>query len=603
MTFPTGAGDAAIAHVEIDIVASFTPSTGLLAIDGKLSPESFLLGGFVKLFGGFAVRAWFSGPHQGDFVISLGGYHPAFDRGNYPAVPRIGLSFTLGPLKVIGESYFALTPHAFMTGLRLAATFEAGPIKVWFDAGIDFLIEWAPFHYEADAYVDFGCSIDLGLFTLTIHIGAQLQIWGPEFGGSATIDVVIVTFTIPFGATKAPPPPIGWATLAEKFLPGPTPTTPTTPTTPPASSGATTPPASSGAAALVVRAAAAEPGSDAPGSDAPAGTTNVVRADVKAGKLKADVTDAAGPLDWIIDPDHFQIVTNSAVPANHADWVTGPPGKVTGQDTTAALPSDFASYHQGLPADSTADAPAPAPAPASDTAADTAPGGPDWYLWVEPGRTPIPDDPDHPDPGQAWAPVLHVAPMAEANVAAHHVVELYRLDEGQPDYRVPVAVRPVVVPSNTAIWGPSSGQDVNAPRLIPGTLTGLEISPLPSHPDQVSSVPLSALAFQHDNPAEFAYATPAFSSTYTITIEPDHAKTSLPITVTGPGVPAQHLANDDYKLASLTNDWVTTQRDAVLDQLRTLGFSTLPPAGANLSAMAGTALTGWPAVACIGASG
>ena len=39
MTFPTGAGDAAIAHVEVDIVASFTPSTGLLAVDGKLSPR------------------------------------------------------------------------------------------------------------------------------------------------------------------------------------------------------------------------------------------------------------------------------------------------------------------------------------------------------------------------------------------------------------------------------------------------------------------------------------------------------------------------------------------------------------------------------------
>ena len=460
MTFPTGAGDAAIAHVEVDIVASFTPSTGLLAIDGKLSPESFLLGGFVKLTGGFAVRAWFSGPHQGDFVISLGGYHPAFDwsTAGYPAVPRLGLSFTVGPLKVIGESYFALTPHAFMAGLRLSATFEAGPIKVWFDAGIDFLLEWAPFHYEAGAYVDFGCSIDLGLFTLTIHIGARLQIWGPEFGGTAAINLVIVTFTIPFGAPKAPPPPIGWDALAAKFLPGPS-------------------PAQDSAPAPAVRAAAATP----------AGTTNVVRADVKDGKLKAEVTGPDGALDWVVDPDHFQIVTTSMVPANHADWISGQ--DANGQDIVTELREDLTFYHQGLPADSAPGTAAPAAGPAPV-------GLEHLYLWVEAGR---------PATGPAWAQDLHVAPMDQADVAAHHVVELYRLAEGARDYDTNLAVRPVVTASNTAIWGsPRSGgqqdQDVNAGLLIPDTLTGLEISPRPQHPDQVQQRPAGRPALRAREP-------------------------------------------------------------------------------------------------------
>ena len=46
MTFPTG-DPYPVAYVEIDVVASFTPSTGLLAVDGKLSPASYLYGGFV----------------------------------------------------------------------------------------------------------------------------------------------------------------------------------------------------------------------------------------------------------------------------------------------------------------------------------------------------------------------------------------------------------------------------------------------------------------------------------------------------------------------------------------------------------------------------
>ncbi len=97
MTFPTGAPDP-VAYVEIDVVASFTPATGLLAVDGKLSPASYLFGGFVKLTGGFAFYAWFSGESQGDFVVSLGGYHPAFVRpANYPVVPRLGAGVLARP--------------------------------------------------------------------------------------------------------------------------------------------------------------------------------------------------------------------------------------------------------------------------------------------------------------------------------------------------------------------------------------------------------------------------------------------------------------------------------------------------------------------------
>lgn len=200
MTFP-GDEPYPMAYVEIDVVASFTPSTGLLAVDGKLSPASYVLGGFVKLTGGFAFHAWFSGEHSGDFVVSLGGYHPDFHKpAHYPDVPRLGLEFSLGPLKCLGKAYFALVPNGFMVGLRLSATFASGPVRGWFDAGIDFLIAWAPFHYEAGAWVAIGCSVDLGLLTQKVQISGYLQIWGPAFGGTVTIDLDVVSLTIGFGA-------------------------------------------------------------------------------------------------------------------------------------------------------------------------------------------------------------------------------------------------------------------------------------------------------------------------------------------------------------------------------------------------------------------
>ncbi len=156
-------------------------------------------------------------------MVSLGGYHPAFSKpDNYPVVPRLGLAFSLGPLKVVGQAYFALTPSRFMAGLRLTATFEAGAVKAWFDAGVDFLISWAPFHYEAHAWVTIGCSVDLGLFTLSVQIGADLQIWGPAFGGQALVDLDVVSFTIAFGAPRSEPAPIGWTTFATNWSPAAT---------------------------------------------------------------------------------------------------------------------------------------------------------------------------------------------------------------------------------------------------------------------------------------------------------------------------------------------------------------------------------------------
>lgn len=580
MTFPTGAGDDAIAHVEIDIVASFTPSTGLLAVEGKLSPRSFLLGGFVKLTGGFAFRTWFSGDHKGDFVVSIGGYHPAFDRpANYPLVPRLGLEFALGPLKVIGQSYFALTPSAFMAGLRLLATFEAGPIKAWFGAGVDFLIEWAPFHYEARAYVDIGVSLDLGLFTITVHVGADLELWGPAFGGTALIDLAIVSFTIAFGAPKAPPPPIGWTTLAEKFLPADT-------------------KQEAAAHAAPVRAAIAPQARAAAPPPEPTGTSNVVRADVPAGKLRSGVTGADGkPLDWIVDPDHFRIVTTSAVPANHADWT------IKGGGLTS-LPNDHTYYHVGLgPSTPAANIGLGAAKAGNSTggAANSPPraepptGVPDgMYLWLEPHT------PAEPTTGPVWEKDLHVAPMDVANVSSHHVIDLRQHVEGGESYVTALAVRPVRTASNTALWGAKPAtQTANAPRLIANTLTGLELSPVPRHPDTVNAIPLNELAFQQDPSTEFAFPAATTDTSYTVTTQLSDNGNSLAITVTGAA--DEHLPNTDYRLASLTDSWVTAQRASVLDELHALGFTTSTSGEVDLGPMAATQLADWPVIARMGA--
>ena len=537
MSFPKGDGKESppIAYVEIDVVASFTPATGLLAVDGKLSPASCLFGGFVKLTGGFAFYAWFSGEHRGDFVVSLGGYHPAFDRpSNYPVVPRLGIAFALGPLKVTGESYFALVPSAFMAGIRIRATFEAGPVKAWFDAGVDFLIAWAPFHYEARAWVTIGCSVDLGLFTLRIQIGAELELWGPAFGGAATVDLDVVSFTIGFGAERNAPLPVGWQTFSEKFLPAP-----------------------DKEEQRVAMLAAAR----GPVGGPPPPKTNVIKAGVTAGQI------GTGPrgIDWILDPDHFRIVSSSTLPANHAQW------SAAAKDPTE-LPNVVASYQR-----------LPGPVPGMLLALDRG--------TVTKSMT------------EVWETKLDIGPMRQRGVASYHTITL-RDEDGNPIGGVTVA--PQVGPSNTALFvappedtDKPATPDPNAQRLIPSTLTGLAIMPVPRRPDAVSDVKLLALIYGEVKPTGFAYRQPVPDKRYTVSSTTSGKGRDFTITVGG--AHAASLENHGYELSALTDRWVGVQRDAVLTELRELGFATAAPDEVKLTEMAKTALTDWPGAALIGA--
>ena len=57
-----------------------------------MSNDSYLFCRDARLTGGFAFYSWFKGEYAGDFVLSVGGYHPQFQRGHYPAVDRVGES-------------------------------------------------------------------------------------------------------------------------------------------------------------------------------------------------------------------------------------------------------------------------------------------------------------------------------------------------------------------------------------------------------------------------------------------------------------------------------------------------------------------------------
>jgi hypothetical protein len=199
-------GTEQFAYVELQVEAVLKPQAGFFGVTAQLSPNSFVLAPECRLTGGFAFYVWFGRDHYGDFVLTLGGYHPAFERpDHYPLEPRVGFHWPVSDLVTIeGEAYFALTPSCVMAGGALRVLFHSGGLRAWLVATADFLIGWKPFCYEVDLHVSIGVSyrLDLGFLqkTLSVELGAQLHLEGPPTYGSAHISWWVLSFTIPIGA-------------------------------------------------------------------------------------------------------------------------------------------------------------------------------------------------------------------------------------------------------------------------------------------------------------------------------------------------------------------------------------------------------------------
>ncbi len=215
-----------LAQIELALIARFSTRDAVLWVQAQLTDNSWVISHDARLTGGFAFVTWF---RTGDFVVTLGGYHPNFHVAHYPQVPRVGLSWTLGQfLSIRGETYFALCSSAVMVGARIDVSFRAGPAFARIVAGFDALVRFDPLWFEIDIYASvtggIRIEIDLGWFgtiriDLTITIGAQLHVEGPEVHGTAMLQMGPVQVPFRFGP-QAPPErqPLGWTVFVDKYL-------------------------------------------------------------------------------------------------------------------------------------------------------------------------------------------------------------------------------------------------------------------------------------------------------------------------------------------------------------------------------------------------
>lgn len=537
VTVPKGAPQP-IAYLEVALEARFESSSGLIAVDGRLTPASFIYAGLCHVSGGFAFYTWFAGDHAGEFLVSIGGYSPRFKKpDHFPSVPRLQMVYETGPLVLKGECYFALLSHTLMAGFTVQATWESGPISAWFSVGIDFLLGWRPFHYEADAYIHLGASFKANLLfvtvKITIHVGVELSIWGPEFGGVATVDLDIISFSVRFGSGRAQPDPVTWEAFKTSFLPAANGDTPHL--------------------ELFSR-SNTEHVADAP-------PTQLVRGMVQQGLISdLKAKDSTAFFDWVLDPNHFGLASSLVIPSKTArfnDFKVNTPFTPTGA---------FTYVGSGT-------------APATPTARGANDNGAGWAE----------------DFG-----VLPMALSAD-KFSVDHQLQLTRLLSGkdytQPqNYSVPVnevSIGLALQNAQSALW---AGQDpgLNGARMIANTLSGLELSPMIRHPAITADADLWALLFDTTKKMLWLLDTPTVANGDSFAAAISEDGTVLTYTRA-----SNVVRNLDYELADLAAPAVDATRKKMVDSLSALGFG-FDSAALDVSRLARYPLWDWPMIRVLG---
>ncbi|WP_404932107.1 hypothetical protein HF313_16680 [Massilia atriviolacea] len=214
---------AALACIEVEFQASLKPLSGYLGLGGGLTPRSWLLVRECVLSGSMAA-CWWLDPARPDFVVSVGGYHPAFQRpAAWPVLGRLGFNWRYGDKVVIkGGVYGALTPACVMAGGALDIAFASGGLKAWFQAHADFLMRYQPLSFTAEVGLCAGVSYDIDFLfikkTIRLELSASMRLDGPPLRGQVVLNLYLFDVHVAFGAPAAPPALPDWASVKRRLL-------------------------------------------------------------------------------------------------------------------------------------------------------------------------------------------------------------------------------------------------------------------------------------------------------------------------------------------------------------------------------------------------
>ena len=167
----------ALVSIELGLIARFSTRDGVMWVQARADRQLVAAARVGPPHRRLRLRRCGSpGPHAGEFVLTMGGFHPDFHRDGYPQVPRLGFRWQVSDyISIKGENYFALTSEALMAGGALEASAKFGPAwaNVAFGANVDRLFRSVPLRGARSMRGSrAGVTIDLWLGEITISVAS-----------------------------------------------------------------------------------------------------------------------------------------------------------------------------------------------------------------------------------------------------------------------------------------------------------------------------------------------------------------------------------------------------------------------------------------------
>ncbi|WP_367140980.1 MULTISPECIES: DUF6603 domain-containing protein [Streptomyces] len=241
---PRELGVPAVLKLLVDVVGFYDAPEQFLLIRARLRDSFVGVEGFVKLnlTGELLLAARFG--DDPSFVLSAGGFHPAFKdvpRGVPADLERMAVSFGLGPIKMRGENYFAVTSNTVQAGSRIEVSADIDVAAIRGHLSFDALLYLEPtFHFlvqlefqvQLEAFGESFCSVTVrmslkgpgewqakGSFSFSIlwwdiDIGFDER-WGadPAVESASTSAAAIVRQELGAPSRLLPGPPVGGSGL------------------------------------------------------------------------------------------------------------------------------------------------------------------------------------------------------------------------------------------------------------------------------------------------------------------------------------------------------------------------------------------------------
>jgi hypothetical protein len=191
--------NAPILKLQVNFAGGIDFDKGMIWFDASLFDSSLLV---FTLTGDMALRIGWG--NQSIFVLSIGGFHPAFKEipQDLTGMKRLSIALLAGDNpRLMASAYFAITSNTVQSGARIELYAAAADFNLYGFLGYDLLIQFSPFYFIADIYA--GLALRNGTSVLA-GVSVYCQLSGPtpwHARGEASLTILFFTISVSFDET------------------------------------------------------------------------------------------------------------------------------------------------------------------------------------------------------------------------------------------------------------------------------------------------------------------------------------------------------------------------------------------------------------------